>query len=131
MKKRLNQWSIKHNECISCWKTTHKHASRWQCFKCYDTVRNEEEERKAMRRASQLKSMDKNSEVIKLLAKVKYRLAKWYPCLKLMVGSETKYLPFESLEKPNVPIWFKQDEYLKNKMAFNLLKKYYTKSLTI
>lgn len=145
-------WSKKYKKCNKCWTIEIKHKWRWLCLKCYDKQRAKKQKRKEVLRNATRKYIEKNKlyekykkskiesvkkyykknkEALQIIRRVRYRFNKWLKCLEFNINWKIKYLPFESLEKPNKTTnnLKKYDEWKKNMEDFKILKNYYLKNV--
>ena len=152
------KWSYKHTHCIECGNCNHKHKGNGLCTSCFDKNRANKPNRLISRkkackkfyeenyepvierkkkpkiftgdveRVYKRKWYDDNRPAMKLKAKIKRRKQKWLPCIVIMIKWKTKYLPFETLEKPAVTTdkWFSQ--WQKNMKDYDILIAYYNKN---
>lgn len=87
-------------------------------FRIYNLISRKKEKKKEW--------IEKNKEAILLKGKVYRRLQKWLTCMQVIINWKTRYLPFETLEKPNKFCNDLQKNIWKQNMRdFEILKKYY------
>lgn len=67
----------------------------------------------------------RNSPRISLQKQIKTRLKKWLPCMQIVIKGETRYLPFESLEKPSTTTNDNYEQWKEDIENFKILKAYY------
>lgn len=64
-------------------------------------------------------------EIWSIKKRIKRRLDKWLPCLKIIINWKIRYLPFEDLIKPkDINLY---EEWKEKDKQFKILKKYYDK----
>ena len=140
------KWSIKYDHCIKCKTCDYKHKGRWLCTRCIDKERYAKPKRKEVLRKSALKWSRqhteeekirknliqkkyylKNKEVLQLILKARRRVQRWLPCLQIIIKWKTRYLPFESLEKPTTVTHTDYEQWKENQRAFDLIRSFYNK----
>ena len=147
------KWAYKYNHCIECWNCNHKHKWKWLCTSCRDKARHNKPKRiitlkkanktylekaktdtniKTRLRLNVKKYQTKNAEVLRIIRLARYKKNRWYPVMMMIINWKTIYLPFQTLEKPNLyqdnRNKVEYEKWQKNIKDFQLLKEFYWKT---
>ena len=134
-------WSYKHEKCVKCGKTEHKHKGRWLCLSCFNKERRNiwntpvliKISRKREQIRKRIATILRNTKRKRILDKRIYQkiwrfekvskkmLKNWKNPLKIFLNWNLTYLPFEHLDKPSL----KGSKYLNSKTEFKKNHKKY------
>lgn len=116
-------WSYKHEKCIKCEKTEHRHKGRWLCLSCWSKERkknwktpilikiSKKREQIRKRIATILRNTKRKRRILdkKIYQKIwrcekisQKMLQKWKNPLRIILNWNLTFLPFENLDKPRL-----------------------------